>query len=319
MTNRTDRIAELLSKGTASGSVPGVAVAAVFPDGEVVSAAAGVRDMASGAAMRPDTVVWIASMTKAITAAAAMQLVEQGKLSLDAPIAAVLPQARERPGAGEVRRGRDAETAAGARRDHAAASADPQFRLRLRHVERRHGSLSGGDRHARHHLLRQRGAGFAAGVRSRHRLGLRHRHRLGRQSGRGGQRQAAWCVSRGEPVRAAWHARHRVSYPRRSARAARANSCAHAGRDRRDRLRNSADAGIRNGWRRTLRHGRRLSAFRPHDSGRRRAGRRARAGGADRCADEPERHGRTAVPGVEVGGTRLDQRRRLSWTACSGG
>ncbi len=92
MTIRTDRIAALLTEGTASGSVPGVAVAAVFPDGEIVSAAAGVRDSATGAEMRPDSVVWIASMTKAITAAAAMQLVEQGKLSLDAPIASVLPK-----------------------------------------------------------------------------------------------------------------------------------------------------------------------------------------------------------------------------------
>src|ERR1051326_7272474 len=92
MTNRTGRIAGLLSAGVASASVPGVAVAAVFPDGEVVTAAAGVRDTASGDAMRPDSVVWIASMTKAITAAAAMQLVEQGKLSLDAPIASVLPE-----------------------------------------------------------------------------------------------------------------------------------------------------------------------------------------------------------------------------------
>src|SRR6202162_4449017 len=91
MANRTDRIAALLREGTVSGGIPGVAVAAVFPDGEVVSAAAGARDLASGAEMRPDTVVWIASMTKAITAAAAMQLVEQGKLSLDAPIAKVLP------------------------------------------------------------------------------------------------------------------------------------------------------------------------------------------------------------------------------------
>jgi CubicO group peptidase (beta-lactamase class C family) len=88
MTNRTDRIAQLL----ATGNVPGVAVAAVFPDGEVVSAAAGVRDVTTGAAMAPDSVVWIASMTKAITAAAAMQQVEQGELSLDAPIASVLPQ-----------------------------------------------------------------------------------------------------------------------------------------------------------------------------------------------------------------------------------
>jgi methyl acetate hydrolase len=91
MTNRTDRIAQLLS----AGNVPGVAVAAVFPDGELVSAAAGVRDVTTGAAMSPDSVVWIASMTKAITAAAAMQQVEQGRLSLDAPIASVLPQLAE--------------------------------------------------------------------------------------------------------------------------------------------------------------------------------------------------------------------------------
>jgi methyl acetate hydrolase len=42
--------------------------------------------------MTPDTVVWIASMTKAITAAAAMQLVERGKLALDAPASAVVPE-----------------------------------------------------------------------------------------------------------------------------------------------------------------------------------------------------------------------------------
>jgi len=91
MTDRTERIATLLSAGTVSGSVPGAVAAAVFPDEEVVSAAAGVRDVSSGAPMLPDTVVWIASMTKAITSAAAMQLVEQGKLSLDAPIGSVLP------------------------------------------------------------------------------------------------------------------------------------------------------------------------------------------------------------------------------------
>ena len=92
MTDRTDQIAAMLSNGTASGSVPGVVVAAVFPDGAVVTAAAGVRDVSTAVPMTPDTVVWIASMTKAITAAAAMRLVEQGKLSLDAPISDVLPQ-----------------------------------------------------------------------------------------------------------------------------------------------------------------------------------------------------------------------------------
>ncbi len=42
--------------------------------------------------MTADTVVWIASMTKAVTGACAMQQVERGKLSLDAPIKTVLPE-----------------------------------------------------------------------------------------------------------------------------------------------------------------------------------------------------------------------------------
>jgi methyl acetate hydrolase len=41
--------------------------------------------------MTTDSVFWIASMTKAITTVAAMQLVEQGKLALDAPIGKLLP------------------------------------------------------------------------------------------------------------------------------------------------------------------------------------------------------------------------------------
>jgi CubicO group peptidase (beta-lactamase class C family) len=41
--------------------------------------------------MSVDTVVWIASMTKAVTAAAAMQLVERGKLSLEKPASDVVP------------------------------------------------------------------------------------------------------------------------------------------------------------------------------------------------------------------------------------
>ena len=49
------------------------------------------KDDAKENAMTPDSVFWIASMTKAITAAAAMQLVEQGKLSLDEPVGKVLP------------------------------------------------------------------------------------------------------------------------------------------------------------------------------------------------------------------------------------
>src|SRR2546422_2405224 len=42
--------------------------------------------------MTLDSVVWIASMTKAITATAAMQLVERGKLSLERPASEMVPE-----------------------------------------------------------------------------------------------------------------------------------------------------------------------------------------------------------------------------------
>src|SRR3989441_12034691 len=52
----------------------------------------GMRNLEKGASMTLDTVVWIASMTKAITAAAAMQLVERGKLGLERPAREVVPE-----------------------------------------------------------------------------------------------------------------------------------------------------------------------------------------------------------------------------------
>src|SRR5262249_55549678 len=52
----------------------------------------GLRAIGQDAPMTPDTVVWIASMTKAITGTAAMQLVEKGKLDLERPASEVVPQ-----------------------------------------------------------------------------------------------------------------------------------------------------------------------------------------------------------------------------------
>ena len=52
--------------------------------------------------MTTDTVFNIASMTKAITGACAMQLVEQGKLELDAPISKWIPRGRGAQGAGRA-------------------------------------------------------------------------------------------------------------------------------------------------------------------------------------------------------------------------
>jgi len=74
------------------GEVPGVAAVAGNAAGTLYEGAFGRRGLDQEAAMTPDTVVWIASMTKAITTTAVLQQVEAGKLSLDAPIAEVLPE-----------------------------------------------------------------------------------------------------------------------------------------------------------------------------------------------------------------------------------
>lgn len=82
----------VLERAVRDGVVAGVtAMAATSADGVVYQGAFGQRDLASGAAMATDTVCWIASMTKTVTAIACMQLVEQGKLALDQPMGQVLP------------------------------------------------------------------------------------------------------------------------------------------------------------------------------------------------------------------------------------
>ena len=82
----------LLQQAVQAGHVPGVVVAASSSEGTVYEAAFGERALGRGVAMTPDTVFWLASMTKPIVGAAAMQLVEQGKLTLDEPAAKFLPE-----------------------------------------------------------------------------------------------------------------------------------------------------------------------------------------------------------------------------------
>ena len=64
--------------------VPGIVGIAVGRDGqELFAHAAGKRGFGSNEPMTLDNIFWIASCTKMITGLACMQLVEQGKLSLD--------------------------------------------------------------------------------------------------------------------------------------------------------------------------------------------------------------------------------------------
>ena len=75
-----------------SKAMPGIVAVAATDKGTVYEGAFGTREIGKNAPMALDTVVWIASMTKAVTTTAAMQLVERGKLSLDRPAAELVPE-----------------------------------------------------------------------------------------------------------------------------------------------------------------------------------------------------------------------------------
>lgn len=74
----------------------GGAVTLVARRGHVVHLrSAGWADVEERRKMRPDSLFWIASMTKSITSAAVMTLVDDAKLSLDDPVANYIPEFKD--------------------------------------------------------------------------------------------------------------------------------------------------------------------------------------------------------------------------------
>lgn len=86
-----EHIDRVLRAPVEAGRIPGVVALAATREGIIYQGAFGKRHKDTGPAMSLDTVFRIASMTKAITSVAAMQLVEQGKLTLDGPLPDVDP------------------------------------------------------------------------------------------------------------------------------------------------------------------------------------------------------------------------------------
>ncbi|MEA2832983.1 MAG: methyl acetate hydrolase [Methylobacteriaceae bacterium] len=82
----------LFQRAVQREEIPGVVAVATSDSGIIYEGAFGKRDLGKSDAMTIDSVFWIASMTKAVTAAGAMQLVEQGKLQLDAPLGRLIPE-----------------------------------------------------------------------------------------------------------------------------------------------------------------------------------------------------------------------------------
>jgi len=83
---------QVLDRAVAAGDVPGVVALAADDTGPIYQGAFGTREVGGAQPMTLDTVFWIASMTKAATSVAAMQLVEQGRLDLDQPLGERLPE-----------------------------------------------------------------------------------------------------------------------------------------------------------------------------------------------------------------------------------
>ncbi len=86
-----------LSDAVEAGVVPGIAVVVSTRDGVAYEGAAGRlrADDPGSPAVGPQTVFRLASMTKAMVSVAALQLLEEGRLALDAPVQDVLPEFAE--------------------------------------------------------------------------------------------------------------------------------------------------------------------------------------------------------------------------------
>jgi CubicO group peptidase (beta-lactamase class C family) len=89
---RLARVGSALDAEIARGQLPGGVVAIVRRGKLVALDAYGYRDHAAGVPMSTDCIFNIASMTKPMTAVAALMLYEEGRLQLDDPVAKYFPK-----------------------------------------------------------------------------------------------------------------------------------------------------------------------------------------------------------------------------------
>jgi methyl acetate hydrolase len=102
-------IDDLLRRAAENHDVPGVVAMAAADRGVIYEGAFGQRDLGTGTGMTLDTVFRIASMTKAVTCVAALQLVEDGLIELDASLATLGSAIDPALGTPQVLEGFDAE------------------------------------------------------------------------------------------------------------------------------------------------------------------------------------------------------------------
>ena len=85
-----DPVDDLVTAAMAQHHIPGLALKVVRQDQEVKTAAYGFANLEWSVPATPETVFEIGSVTKQFTAACILLLVEQGKISLDAPVSLYL-------------------------------------------------------------------------------------------------------------------------------------------------------------------------------------------------------------------------------------
>jgi len=90
--NRFGAVDKALHRAVEERDVAGVVAIGATPNGIAFEGAYGKANIHQGTSMATDTVFWLLSMTKAITATACMQLIEQGRLRLDQTAGDILPQ-----------------------------------------------------------------------------------------------------------------------------------------------------------------------------------------------------------------------------------
>ena len=92
-----ESVEQSLAKAWRETSIPGVVAMVRFADGKTVSVNEGRLSIDDPAEMSDDTVFWIASFTKLVTSVVALQLVDEGSLSLDQPVADLRPDFADLP------------------------------------------------------------------------------------------------------------------------------------------------------------------------------------------------------------------------------
>ena len=86
------KIADVLQPVIGKHQLAGAVTLVADKDRVLALDAVGFADIAAGKPMTTDAVFWIASMSKPMTAAAFMMLVDEGKVSVDDPVEKYLPE-----------------------------------------------------------------------------------------------------------------------------------------------------------------------------------------------------------------------------------